>query len=103
MTCGSVYTALYRLFKLLDLSLAGPVRTIPGHDSGGCLAFFNYTDRVKRFTERWWVSLMSGENELGGNPGGLNRSVQHWLAVYSPEFQSPRSFAGVDSGAELPC
>src|ERR1035441_3364779 len=33
----------------------------------------------------------------------LNRSMQHWLAVYSPEFQSPRSFAGVDSGAELPC
>jgi hypothetical protein len=28
--------------------------------------------------------------------GGLNRSMQHWLAVYSPEFQSPRFFAGVD-------
>jgi hypothetical protein len=35
--------------------------------------------------------------------GGLNWSMQHWLAVYSPAFQSPRSFAGVDSGAELPC
>ena len=34
-----------------------------------------------------------GEAEI---PGGLNRSVQHWLAVYSPEFQSPRFFAGVD-------
>ena len=29
-------------------------------------------------------------------PGGLNWSMQHWLAVYSPEFQSPRFFAGVD-------
>jgi alpha-mannosidase len=28
--------------------------------------------------------------------GGLNRSMQHWLEVYSPGFQSPRSFAGVD-------
>jgi hypothetical protein len=28
--------------------------------------------------------------------GGLNRSMQHWLGVYWPEFQSPRSFAGVD-------
>jgi sugar lactone lactonase YvrE len=33
----------------------------------------------------------------------LNWSMQHWLAVYSLGFQSPRSFAGVDSGAELPC
>jgi predicted TIM-barrel fold metal-dependent hydrolase len=24
--------------------------------------------------------------------GGLNRSMQHWLAVYSPDFQSPRSY-----------
>jgi hypothetical protein len=34
--------------------------------------------------------------ELAANPGGLNRSMQHWLEVYSPGFQSPRSFAGVD-------
>ena len=34
--------------------------------------------------------------ELPTKRGGLNRSMQHWLAVYSPEFQSPRSFAGVD-------
>jgi hypothetical protein len=26
----------------------------------------------------------------------LNRSMQHWLAVYSPAFESPRSLAGVD-------
>src|ERR1700733_7851872 len=29
------------------------------------------------------------------NVGGLNRSMQHWLAVYSPAFESPRSLAGV--------
>jgi hypothetical protein len=34
--------------------------------------------------------------QVAGNPGGLNRSVQHSLAVYSPAFQSPRSFADVD-------
>ena len=34
-------------------------------------------------------------SELAENPGGLNRSVQHWLAVYSPAFESPRSLAGV--------
>jgi hypothetical protein len=28
--------------------------------------------------------------------GGLNRSMQHWLAVYSPAFESPRSLADVD-------
>ena len=28
--------------------------------------------------------------------GGLNRSMQHWLAVYLLEFQSPMSFVGVD-------
>ncbi len=26
----------------------------------------------------------------------LNRSMQHWLEVYSPEFQSPKFSAGVD-------
>ena len=33
---------------------------------------------------------------LSQNVGGLNRSMQHWLAVYSPGFESPRSLAGVD-------
>jgi hypothetical protein len=41
-------------------------------------------------------TLGSQQLEVAENPGGLNRSMQHWLAVYSPEFQSPRSFAGVD-------
>jgi hypothetical protein len=36
------------------------------------------------------------DTEVLEKRGGLNRSVQHWLAVYSPEFQSPRFFAGVD-------
>jgi hypothetical protein len=34
-------------------------------------------------------------SELAANVGGLNRSMQHWLAVYSPAFESPRSLAGV--------
>jgi 4-carboxymuconolactone decarboxylase len=29
-------------------------------------------------------------NEVADKPGGLNRSMQHWLAVYSPVFESPR-------------
>jgi hypothetical protein len=34
--------------------------------------------------------------DVPAKSGGLNRSMQHWLAVYSPAFQSPRSFVGVD-------
>jgi hypothetical protein len=29
-------------------------------------------------------------------PGGLNWSVQHYLEVYLPEFESPKFVAGVD-------
>jgi len=36
------------------------------------------------------------DNELAKKRGGLNRSMQHWLAVYSPAFQSPKLLAGVD-------
>jgi hypothetical protein len=32
--------------------------------------------------------------EVSENPGGLNRSMQHRLGVYSQEFQSPRFFRG---------
>jgi hypothetical protein len=35
------------------------------------------------------------------NAGGLNGSMQHWLGVYSPESQNPKSFAGVDLSAAL--
>jgi hypothetical protein len=28
--------------------------------------------------------------------GGLNGSMQHWLEVYTPGFQSPKFVAGVD-------
>ena len=30
------------------------------------------------------------------NRGGLKGSVQHWLAVYPPEFQIPMFFVAVD-------
>jgi hypothetical protein len=36
------------------------------------------------------------ETELAEKSGGLNRSMQRWLAVYSPAFQSPKFVAGVD-------
>jgi hypothetical protein len=35
--------------------------------------------------------------------GGLNGSMQHYLAVYLPESQNPKSFAVVDLSAALPC
>jgi hypothetical protein len=38
----------------------------------------------------------SGWTHMPEKSGGLNRSVQHWLGVYSPEFENPRSLAGVD-------
>jgi hypothetical protein len=41
--------------------------------------------------------------ELPEKSGGLNGPMQHWLGVYSPEFQSPKFFADVDLGAALPC
>ena len=34
------------------------------------------------------------------NAGGLKRSMQHWLRVYLPEFESPTFFVVVDSDAE---
>ena len=37
------------------------------------------------------------------NKGGLKGSMQHWLEVYSQEFQNPRSLAAVDSDAGLFC
>ena len=30
------------------------------------------------------------------NPGGLKGSMQHWVAVYPPEFQIPMFFVAVD-------
>jgi len=36
-------------------------------------------------------------NEIASdNPGGLKGSMQHWLAVYPPEFQIPMFFVAVD-------
>jgi site-specific recombinase XerC len=49
----------------------------------------------------WWIVRQRAQ--VAGIECGLNWSMQHHLAVYWPGFQSPRSFAGVDSGAELPC
>src|ERR1017187_2215165 len=40
--------------------------------------------------------LPLSDPDITGIAGGLNRSMQHWLSVYSPGFQIPRSFAGVD-------
>ena len=37
-----------------------------------------------------------------GNAGGLNRSVQHLLAVYLPEFEIPKFFLDADLSAALP-
>src|SRR6202051_2179799 len=37
------------------------------------------------------------------NPGGLNGSLQHSLAVYLPVSQNPRSFADVGLSAAQSC
>jgi hypothetical protein len=71
----------------------------------------------KKFTQKQLIAFHTADHTFGKfeidrlpwrsklpqTPCQLNRSMQHWLGVYSPAFQSPRSFAGVDSGAELPC
>jgi hypothetical protein len=43
-----------------------------------------------------WVEQFAATHHVPEKSGGLNRSMQHWLAVYSPAFESPRSLAGVD-------
>jgi hypothetical protein len=43
------------------------------------------------------------ESHIPIKRGGLNGSTQHWLAVYLPESQNPKSFAGVDLNAALLC
>jgi hypothetical protein len=49
-----------------------------------------------RLCHRWrLVAKVNRLAEVAANLGGLNRSMQHWLAVYSPAFESPRSLAGV--------
>ena len=37
-----------------------------------------------------------GEKPVSDNPGGLKGSMQHWLAVYPPEFEIPMFFVAVD-------
>jgi hypothetical protein len=49
------------------------------------------------------ASRLASLSDLAENEGGLNRSMQHRLEVYSQEFQSPRFFAGVDLSAALLC
>ena len=41
-------------------------------------------------------AIWKGETELPEKSGGLNWSVQHYLEVYLPEFESPKFVAGVD-------
>ena len=36
------------------------------------------------------------------NRGGLKGSMQHWLAVYLPEFEIPTFVVAVDSSGERP-
>ena len=41
-------------------------------------------------------SAMSHFEIAGDKRGGLKGSMQHWLAVYPPEFQIPMFFVAVD-------
>ena len=34
----------------------------------------------------------TGHQQFTESQGGLNRSMQHWLEVYRPGFESPRFF-----------
>jgi hypothetical protein len=43
----------------------------------------------------------AGRSKLAEKRGGLNGSMQHWLGVFSPESQNPKSFVGVDLSAAL--
>src|SRR5271155_1337616 len=54
---------------------------------------FNFrTNKLSMSVSAW---LRQQIIHLSDMPGGLNRSMQHYLAVYSLAFESPRSLAGV--------
>jgi len=42
------------------------------------------------------ASRIASLSELAENPCQLNRSMQHYLEVYLPAFESPKFVAGVD-------
>jgi hypothetical protein len=44
----------------------------------------------------FWASLILRRIVVAENPCRLNWSVQHYLEVYLPEFESPKFVAGVD-------
>jgi len=54
---------------------------------------------------RLLLSLLRLPRRFVGPPkrGGLNRSMQHYLAVYSLAFESPRSLAGVGLDGARSC
>jgi len=53
--------------------------------------------RVTPITVEKSASHQLSQIEIAGdNPGGLKGSMQHWLAVYPPEFQIPMFFVAVD-------
>jgi hypothetical protein len=45
--------------------------------------------------DRCVIRKRSRKEFESGRDGGLNWSMQHWLGVYWPEFQSPKFFAGL--------
>jgi hypothetical protein len=49
-----------------------------------------------------WSIFDSDRGPSPGKPGGLNRSVQHLLAVYLPEFEIPKVFLDADLSAAPP-
>ena len=65
------------------------------------------TDQTPEFEHEILVNAETGNMGTSRNfsdfPGDLNGSTQHLFAVYLREFQNPRSFAGVDLNAGLPC
>ena len=48
------------------------------------------------FPIRATISIVDPDSDVPAKSGGLNRSVQHYLEVYLPEFESPKFVAGVD-------
>jgi hypothetical protein len=59
-------------------------------NAGVCLSSF-----AARSTRKSTATRKSRSKFLE-NGGGLNWSVQHYLEVYLPEFESPKFVAGVD-------
>jgi DNA invertase Pin-like site-specific DNA recombinase len=68
----------------------------PGHVTHRTTRCSNGVGRFTIDVEKSASHHLSQNEIASDSPGGLKGSMQHWLAVYPPEFQIPMFFVAVD-------